>query len=801
MFGSAGRRTIVERRWNVPDSIEDHILASGNLVDVPAEPLHGMGVAGGTPSPSRRPGSDAPTFFGDALSLVESKLSAPHLTDGIIPRNQLTERLRSHAGPLAALFAAPGYGKTTLLAQWVRQDSRPSAWVSLDDDDNDPSVLLAYVAAALDRIAPIDPGVFESLAAPGGVVHRSALPQVAMALARMPSPFTLVLDDVHALHQPSCLDAVHVLCENVPEGSEIVLSGRADPLLRVARLRIQGVVLDIGRQELQMEAEEASELLRAAGVELSENDVDDLVRRTEGWPAGLYMAALAVKARGVGARGPIAFTGEDWLVADYLRSEILSALPPDDVLFLTRSAVLKRMNGDLCDWVLGSTSSGHRLEALERSNLFLIPLDRRREWYRYHHLFRDLLLLELQHREPAHIRGLLGRAADWCEAHGQPEAAIGYAQAAGDVDRAAELIARCALPAYQRGRGATVLRWLEWLDAHGSIERYPPAAIPAAYLMAFLGRPAESERWADAAWRGSFEGPAPDGSRSLEPWLALLSAFQFRNGVDRMHDDAELAVRTLAPRSPWRATALLLLGISLLLGGSTEEADKALSDAAENAERLGAGNSAVIANAERALLALRANAWEEAQSLSDHALAQARTFRLEEHVLTTIAYAVAARIAQHRGDAPLARETLIKAGRLRPQITHALSFFAVQVLVELARAHVAMSDATGARTILREVDQLLRRRPDLRPLFEEQLADIKRPLEEMRAEAVGVSALTAAELRLLPFLPTHLTFREIGARLYVSPHTVKSQAISVYRKLGVTSRGGAIDRARSAGLL
>jgi len=745
--------------------------------------------------------SAAPGLFGDAFSLVESKLLVPHLSDGVIPRNQLIERLRSHTGSLTALFAAPGYGKTTLLAQWVQQDPRPSAWVSLDDDDNDPSVLLACIAAALDRIAPIDPGVFESLGAPGSEVHRSALPQVAMALARMPTPFTLVLDDVHALHQPSCLDAVHVLSEHVPEGSEIVLSGRADPLLRVARLRIQGLVLDIGRQELQMEAEEASELLRAAGVNLPANDVDDLVRQTEGWPAGLYMAALAVKAQRPGARSPIAFTGEDWLVADYLRSEILSALPPDDVQFLTRSAVLMRMNGDLCDWVLGSTGSAHRLEGLERSNLFLIPLDRRREWYRYHHLFRDLLLLELQHREPALIGGLLGRAADWCEAHGRPEAAIGYAQAADDVDRAAALIARCALPAYQRGRAATVERWLEWLDAHGSIDQYPPAAIPAAYLMAFLGRPAESERWADAAQRGSFQGPAPDGSLSLEPWLALLRAFQFRNGVDRMHDDAELAVRTLAPGSPWRATALLLLGLSLLLDGRTEEADRALGDAAENAERLGAGNAAVIANAERALLALRSNAWEEAWSLSDHALARARTFRLEEHVLTTIAYAVAARIAQHRGDATLAQEILIKAGRLRPQITHALSFFAVQVLVELAHAHVAMSDATGARTIIREVNELLRRRPDLRPLFEEQLADMKRQMEAMRGEAVGVSALTAAELRLLPYLPTHLTFREIGARLYVSPHTVKSQAISVYRKLGVTSRNGAIERAKSAGLL
>ena len=380
-----------------------------------------------TPTCSISLESARPSLFRDAFSLVESKLSVPLLSDGIIPRTQLTDRLCSHTGPLATAVAAPGYGKTTLLAQWVQQDPRPSAWVSLDDDDNDPNLLLAYITAGLDRIAPVDPGVFESLASPGSVFPGSALPHVAAALARMPSPFTLVLDDVHALHQPSCWDAVHVLSQNVPEGSVIVLSGRADPLLRLARLRIQGLVLQIGSQELQMEAEEASELLRAADVELPASDVDDLVRKTEGWPAGLYMAAVAVKAQGPGARGKLAFTGEDWLVADYLRSEILSALPPDDVQFLTRSAALMRMNGDLCDWVLESTGSARRLEAMERSNLFLASLDRRRQWYRYHHLFRDFLLLELQRREPTLIGGLLGRAADWCEAHGLPEAAIGYA--------------------------------------------------------------------------------------------------------------------------------------------------------------------------------------------------------------------------------------------------------------------------------------------------------------------------------------------------------------------------------------
>jgi LuxR family transcriptional regulator, maltose regulon positive regulatory protein len=746
-------------------------------------------------------GTVQPSPFGDGFSIVESKLFPPPPREGIITRHKLIEQLHSHPGPFVSVSAAPGYGKTSLLAQWVQEDPRPFAWVSLDDDDNDPNVLLAYIAIALDRIESIDPVVFDSIAAPGGDIHRSALPMVASALAHMHTPFVLILDDVHVLKQPSCLDALHVLVQQMPEGSRVVVSGRSEPPLSVARMRIQGLIMDVGRQELQMDGDEANELLRAADVELSSADTDDLVRKTEGWPAGLYMAALAFTAQGRKTTDPVAFSGEDWLVSDYLRSEVLSALPPDDVVFLTRTALLTRMSGPLCDAILESRDSGHKLQALERSNLFLTPLDRRREWYRYHHLFRDMLLLELQHREPERITMLIGRAADWCEANGRPEAAVGYAQAAGDVDRVAALVAQCGLSAYQRGRGATVEGWLDWIDRHGSIEEYPPTATIAAWLMALRGRPAESERWAEAALKGSFIGPAPDGSPSIEPWLAMLRALQCRDGVDSMRVDAELAVGTMASGSGWRPTALLLLGMSLLFEGRIDEADGIFADAAEEGERVGAPNASVAVVSERALIAIERGAWVEAEELAMRADSLARRFHVEEDVVSPLLSSVRARIAQHQGDALGARETLTRAGRVRSQINHALSFFGVQILIELARAHIATSDATGARTILRDADQILRRRPDLRPLFEEHLADTKGQLETMRGKAVGVSALTAAELRLLPYLPTHLTFREIGARLHVSPHTVKSQAIATYRKLGVTSRGEAIERAKEVGLL
>ena len=458
------------------------------------------------------------------------------------------------------------------------------------------------------------------------------------------------------------------------------------------------------------------------------------------------------------------------------------------------------MSAPLCDAVLETSGTAAILESLERSNLFLVPLDRSGDTYRYHHLFQELLRSDLARAEPDLVPPLLVRASAWCEANGQPEAAIRYAQEAGDVDRVARLFERSAHLAYQSGRFATVERWLQWLDAHGAVERNAAVAVLGALDAAAQGRPAEADRWTDVAEGASYTGTLPDGSPSIDSWLAYLRALRCRGGVARMRADAELARRTLARRSPFRLNVSLSLAFAEWMAGEVDQADDLLADVVEEGLELGSSETVSVALGERAAIAIGRGEWVQAEELSERALQIVRGSRLGEYPTSAFAFAIAARVALHRGEPARAQEFLGRAQRLRPRLTYALPYFAVQTRLELARAYLTIADAGGVRTLLREVDALLRRQPDLGTL-PSQAQELRSSVETMRAEAPGASTLTTAELRLMPYLCTHLSFREIGERLYVSPHTVKSQAMAVYRKLNVTSRSGAVERAGDLGLL
>ena len=706
----------------------------------------------------------------------------------------------SRATPIVCLSAGPGWGKTTLLAQWRSSSRRPFAWVSVDEHDNDPIVLLTYVAAALDRVSPLDPSVFDALASPGVSVEATVVPRLGAALTEVSEPVVVALDDLHALDSPASLDAIEALTHHVPEGSQIALSARGGPVLPLAAPRARGLVLEIGPDDLRMDEAEAGQLLSAAGLDLPDDRVAELTEQTEGWSAGLYLAALSLRARGRKSKGATTFSGSDRLVSDYLRSELLAHLSADDRRFLTRTAVAERMSGPLCDAILEESNSAAVLDSLARSNLFLVPLDANREWYRYHHLFQELLRFELARAEPDLAPSLLARASAWCEANGQPEAAVAYAQEAGDVDRMARLVERFGLPIYQGGRGATAERWLDWLEAQGALDRNAAIAVLGALLATARGRPAQAERWAEAAERATYDGTLPDGSPSIDSWLALLRAQRCQRGVKKMGEDAEFAARTLARASPFRPHAVGLVAISRLLAGEIAQADDLFSDVAEEGLEVGNPEVAGVALGERAAVAIGRGRWVEAEEFADRALRVTRRSRLEESPPSALAYALAARVALHRGEAERADELLARAQRLRPRLTYAVPHLSVQTRLELARAYLTTADAGGAETMLREIDALLRRQPDLGTLLH-GVEEIRSSLETMRTNAPGASTLTEAEMRLLPYLATHLSFREIGERLYVSGHTVKSQAMAVYRKLNVNSRSGAVERAGDLGLL
>jgi LuxR family transcriptional regulator, maltose regulon positive regulatory protein len=734
------------------------------------------------------------------FELLASKLRGPVPGRTAVPRTDLVGRLiGSDETPIVAIFAAPGYGKTTLIAQWEAADPRPFAWVGIDERDNDAVVLLTYIAQALDRVQPLPPPVFEALSSPGAGVETVLIPRVAAALSRMTSAAVLVLDDVHELENEECLDAIAALIANLSIGSQIVLSGRGEPRLPLARLRAHRETLDIGSADLAFDLRAATTLLQQNGVHPSEPDVVGLLERTEGWPIGLYLAALSIEGGAQPSAAP-AVSGDDALLADYLRTEILDRQPSRIAAFLTRTAVLDQMCGPLCDAVLAEGGSVRTLESIERGNLLVTAIDRRREWFRYHQLFRDLLLSDLRRREPDLIAELRRRAAQWCEENARPEAALDYAQAAGDADHAARLFASIANPVWSSGRLATVRRWLDWFDRGGLIDRYPVVALIGAFSSAVVGDAERALRLAPADERIPHGEVLADDVTPAQAYAAALRALLCRDGVEQMRRDAQFALDTTPEASPVRGTALLVSGAAELMAENYEAADDDFSDAAEVGNRLSIGATVPVALAERSILAIARSDWESAESLARQALSEIRERRVDDYPLSAVAYAVSARIALHRGDQEDATANLVRAQRLRPQLTYAQPCASVQVRLELAHAYLALADPAGARTVLREVDGILRHRPDLGVLVK-HADEAKAMVEGTRVTAPGASSLTAAELRVLPFLATHLTLPEIGERRFLSRHTIKSQAISVYRKLGVSGRAEAVTRARELGLL
>jgi LuxR family transcriptional regulator, maltose regulon positive regulatory protein len=735
---------------------------------------------------------------GPEFDLIASKLRPPAVRSGTIRRPSLIERLAGDASrPVVSVVAPAGYGKTTLLSHWAENSSQAFAWVSVDEEDNDPKVLLSYVARALDAVQLVGSQVFEALASPVSSVPGSVVPRLGSAFWSMTVPVVLVLDDVHLLRNRECRDALSVLADHVPPGSWLVLAVQGEPPLRIARLRAEGRVLEIGPGDLMLSRAEAAALLRAAEVTLSEDDVAGLHQRTEGWPAGLYLAALYLREGGPLGTAAVSFGGDDRLVSEYMESEFLERMSQRDRVFLTRTAVLERMSGPLCDAVLDRPGSAATLTDLARSNLLLVPLDRRDQWYRYHHLFRDMLRAELERLQPELVPVLRRRAADWSQQNGLPEEALEYAIAAGDVDTVARLVQDLWPPTYRQGRFATLQQWFGWLDERGGMASHPALAAQAALIAANTGPPAEAERWASMVDRWQYQDASRADDPAAEAWAAVARAILCRRGVKQMSADADEAVRKLAAANLVAPVAALCRGIARILSGDPDGGDAYLEDTVSDAEQAGAHEILALALGERSLLAMARGDWSQAQALAGQASAALCGIGMA----TLLTCAAQARVAMHQGEIPAVRQQLVSAQRLRPVLTYAIPHLAVQARIELTRVHLALADIAGARTLMREIDELLNRRPDLGTLVGEARA-LRAQLSAERALSIpGTSSLTSAELRVLPMLTTHLSFPEIGADLFLSPHTVKSQAMSIYRKLGACSRSQAVARSRELGLL
>ncbi len=721
-------------------------------------------------------------------------LRLPTLRAGMVDRPGAVWKLRTSSASIATIVAPAGYGATTLLSQWSAEDPRPFAYLAVDAEHNDPAVLLTHLSEALDRIVVVNPYVFEVLESPDGNSLGSVTEGLGAAVATSPLPVALAIDNLHLLDNEEALHPLAIIGSYVPYGSLMVLASRSQS--SVAPLLGRGWTLELGVADLSLDAEQVAEVLSNQGLEPSDEDVTTILDQTEGWPVAVRAAASSLRDGTVTAAPD--FLGDIQPVAQYLRSEILDPLSRRDILFLLRTAVLERLSGDLCDSVLGTSGSATTLRRLESSALPLVPMDAEREWYRYHHLVRQFLGAQLDQRRPEERLGLLTRAADWYEANDLPEEAARYAMEIGDADRVARIFSANAHALSGAGRASIALDWLDWLENHASLANRRDVLPAAIWFEAFEGRSAGADRRAEMldhiVDRTDVRGEDP----SLRSSAATVRAALCRDGVEHMRRDAELALAD--PESIWHPAALLMAGVASELDGRQKAAAEVLADAQEDAERKGQADVALAALGERMLIAVELGSWSVAESLLQKASSIRSRHGLDRSIISALVLALSARTALHRGDRDRANRALIRATALRPQLTRAFPWFAVQTMIELARAFIDLADAGGARTILQQIDSVLRRRPRLGNL-PQQVDELRPQVDGIRARRLRITAITDSELRLLPHLTSHLTFGEIGEVLSLSPHTVKTQAISIYRKLGVTSRTAAIERGREIGII
>jgi LuxR family maltose regulon positive regulatory protein len=690
--------------------------------------------------------------------------------DGLVARGRLVQRLMEVRDIALALLVAPaGYGKTTTLLEWAQHDERPFAWVALDRADDDPEHLLASVAHATDPLADGD------------------------------CEFILVLDDVQVLRSDGAIEVLSAVLEHPPPGAQLALASRSEPPVPLGRLRAHREVLELTPRDLVMTRGEAAALLEGAGVELAAADVDALMRRTEGWPAGLYLAALSLRDQPDAAAAIARFGGDDRVVSDYVADAVLADLTAAEVAFLERTSVLDRLSGPLCDAVLLESGSARTLQGLARANGLVVPLDRTDEWYRYHGLLAQMLRAELRRREPQLERKLHQRASRWYADHDDVDAAIRHAAAAGDALLAGDLLWTNACRYIPQGRNAMVRRWLGHFTDEQTASHAPLALVAANAYFADGDRD-HAEHWTAQAARALDRLPARRRAPTLEAGVAAMTAAIARDGVQRMRDDAGRAYELDAEDSPWRSMDRLLEGTACHLLGARERAQALLQEGSRRGV-VAAPSINALCLSQLALLALERDDWAKATELAARARLQIERSRLGEYATMSLVLAVAALTQAQRGRFEAAKDDGDDAVRLLDEMDDFVPWYVAEVRIVLARVALRLSDVAGARALVEAAGLAVRATPQA-PVLLAWLEDASAQVAAYSSRAVVAPAsLTTAELRILGLLPTHLSFREMGSRLYVSPNTVKTQAQAVYRKLDASSRSEAVTRARALGLL
>jgi LuxR family transcriptional regulator, maltose regulon positive regulatory protein len=740
------------------------------------------------------PGFDVP---------IETKLHAPSARSEWVPRAALVQRLAAVGDAKLVLVDAPaGFGKTTLVAQWRASpvEHRPFAWLSLDPGDDDPGRLCWQVVSALHRACPGLGGedILRALCAPGPDLPGTVLPMLINALAALPGQVVLVLDGFDLIHTPACHEQIAALLAHLPPSLLLVVTTRADPPLPLARLRAAGELVEIRMRELRFTAPDAAAFIQAvSGIELSGPDLAELVDRTEGWPAAIYLAALSLRGHPSPVEFVRDFTGDNRFIVDFLAEEVLSRQPAEIRQFLTRTALLDRFSAPLCNAVTGRGNAAQIIDVLERENLFVVPLDEVRQWFRYHHLFGQVLRTELVTAEPALVPALHKRAAAWHRVSGSVGEAVQHSRAAGDTAGAVALIARHWYAHLNDGECAEVRGWLDSLTDR-QIAASPVAAHCAAWVAALSGEPEPVRRWLPVIEAGHHAGALPDGIGSLRASAALLRAVYGFEGLQVMGASAGTAAGLEnRPGTSWYALARATHGFSRYLAGDIEAAVGPLEEAV--ASEASSTLVGVLACATLALANVELGQQVRARDLAAVARRGAVRADLSEAPHSALAYIASGAVYAAEGRLKEARSELRHAVRFRRTVPGINPWVTLEAMLRLAQVLLDLGDAAGAREITGEAAALLDMFPDGAEFLQGRLARLKRQLAPARRPGAA-EPLTEREMAVLRLLRGTLSLREISQELFVSPNTVKTHAQAVYRKLGVSTRHDAIRRGRELGI-
>jgi LuxR family transcriptional regulator, maltose regulon positive regulatory protein len=735
--------------------------------------------------------------------LIDTNLNPPVLRDAV-HRPRLIEALAGSTERVKLIRAPAGWGKSTLVASWSRSpdEERPFAWLALDDTEDEPIRFWTYVMESLRSLDPrIGATSMPLLLAPGTDIREQVLPALLNEVSELPESAVLALDDYHRLTSADVHAQVALFIERLPPALQISLTTRSEPPLPLARWRARGELLEIELANLRFDPGEAGELLNGIlDLELDADQVARLCERTEGWAAGLFLAALSL--RGVDDRGSFVerFAGDDRNVVDYLGAEVLAAQPQSVREALVRSAILDRFCAPLLAAVTDARDGTSLLREIERANLFLIPLDSKREWYRYHHLFQQLLQLELRVTKRELEPELHRCAADWYLEAGLAPEAIRHTIAAGDTDQAAELIAQHWAPALLGAAGDRMVD--SWLTALG--DEAVAADIRLCFARCFMGLSFGDmdsvAKWLAIAEQAPLPAPFREGLTSAEGALAVVrTAYLWERGdVRGALSSGREALEAEGEGSPWRGIGAATIGLASGALGDLDEARRWSLEYARVGRAFGQHLNETSGLGNAALFAAEAGDWAVAEELARRSMAISFEHGINEHWSGAACHLALGLVLEQQGQHEEAELQIERAAELDRRGAGPIELG--WSLLHLSRLQDEHNDRAAAWGSLDEAVEQLSSAQDPGPVLERVVEARRRMTAPARHVAAG-ETLSERELDVLRLLATPMTQREIGSELYLSLNTVKTHAKNIFRKLEVTNRQEAIARARELGIL